>query len=379
MSLPENFCSAPFLQLQTSKDDRCGPCPYTPNIWKIKGNISDKWQSEELENLRKNFLDNKQDPQCTKCWKEEKAGKKSLRIRLSEAKESKNSQKIFDKYISTKKYFAFPKILTLIPGNECNLACPSCNSFFSSKWNSQIKQKNYNGFQKTTDNWNLTDKQYQDIVDNSQNLQKIELFGGEPFLNKQNKKQLIEKLIQKGTSKNIKLYFNTNGTLFDEKYMEELTTKFKFVEIRQSIDGIYDQFEYLRYGAKFDKVCENAEKFSALPNSDFAVICTISNYNLLGIDAIDEFMQKRNWIVYYNVANTPDYLLLHNLPEEVKNYIKLPERFSDIHQYMTMEKCDLNTWKRFVDYTRLLDKNRGLSFKNTFKDLYSLVKKHGFE
>lgn len=379
MSLPENFCSAPFLQLQTSKDDRCGPCPYTPNIWKIKGNISDKWQSEELENLRKNFLDNKQDPQCTKCWKEEKAGKKSLRIRLSEAKESKNSQKIFDKYISTKKYFAFPKILTLIPGNECNLACPSCNSFFSSKWNSQIKQKNYNGFQKTTDNWNLTDEQYQDIVDNSQNLQKIELFGGEPFLNKQNKKQLIEKLIQKGTSKNIKLYFNTNGTLFDEKYMEELTTKFKFVEIRQSIDGIYDQFEYLRYGAKFDKVCENAEKFSALPNSDFAVICTISNYNLLGIDAIDEFMQKRNWIVYYNVANTPDYLLLHNLPEEVKNYIKLPERFSDIHQYMTMEKCDLNTWKRFVDYTRLLDKNRGLSFKNTFKDLYSLVKKHGFE
>ncbi len=379
MSLPENFCSAPFLQLQTSKDDRCGPCPYTPNIWKIKGNISDKWQSKELENLRKNFLDNKQDPQCTKCWKEEKAGKKSLRIRLSEAKESKNSQKIFDKYISTKKYFAFPKILTLIPGNECNLACPSCNSFFSSKWNSQIKQKNYNGFQKTTDNWNLTDKQYQDIVDNSQNLQKIELFGGEPFLNKQNKKQLIEKLIQKGTSKNIKLYFNTNGTLFDEKYMEELTTKFKFVEIRQSIDGIYDQFEYLRYGAKFDKVCENAEKFSALPNSDFAVICTISNYNLLGIDAIDEFMQKRNWIVYYNVANTPDYLLLHNLPEEVKDYIKLPERFSDIHQYMTMEKCDLNTWKRFVDYTRLLDRNRGLSFKTTFKDLYSLVKKHGFE
>ena len=379
MSLPENFCSAPFLQLQTSKDDRCGPCPYTPNIWKIKGNISDKWQSKELENLRKNFLDNKQDPQCTKCWKEEKAGKKSLRIRLSEAKESKNSQKIFDKYISTKKYFAFPKILTLIPGNECNLACPSCNSFFSSKWNSQIKQKNYNGFQKTTDNWNLTDKQYQDIVDNSQNLQKIELFGGEPFLNKQNKKQLIEKLIQKGTSKNIKLYFNTNGTLFDEKYMVELTTKFKFVEIRQSIDGIYDQFEYLRYGAKFDKVCENAEKFSALPNSDFAVICTISNYNLLGIDAIDEFMQKRNWIVYYNVANTPDYLLLHNLPEEVKNYIKLPERFSDIHQYMTMEKCDLNTWKRFVDYTRLLDRNRGLSFKTTFKDLYSLVKKHGFE
>lgn len=379
MALPENFCSAPFLQLQTSKNDECGPCPYTPNIWKIKGNISDKWQSQELENLRKSFLENKQDPQCKRCWKEEKAGKKSLRIKLSESKQSKNSQKIFDKYISSKKYFTYPRVLTLIPGNECNLACPSCSSFYSSKWNSSIKQKSYNEFQDTRANWNLTKENYEDIVNNSGNLQKIEIFGGEPFLNKQNKHQLIEKLIQKGTSKNITLYFNTNGTLFDEKYMDELTNKFKFIEIRQSIDGLYDQFEYLRYGAKFDQVCENARKFSALPNSDFEVICTISNFNVIGINEIDQFMKQNNWSVYYNVASYPDYLLLHNLPEEVKEHIKLPEKFTDIQQYINMEKCDLNSWRRFVNYASVLDKNRGLSFKNTFSNLYSLVKKHGFE
>lgn len=379
MSLPTNFCSAPFIQLQTSKDNSCGPCPYTANLWKIPGNIADKWQSQELENLRKSFLENKQDPQCKRCWKEEKAGKKSLRIRLSEFKQSKNLQKIFDKYISSKKYFTYPKVLTLIPGNECNLACPSCYSGLSSKWNSLIKQKSYNGFQDTTTNWNLTKENYEDIVNNSGNLQKIELFGGEPFLNKQNKHQLIEKLIQKGTSKNITLYFNTNGTLFDEKYMDELTSKFKFIEIRQSIDGIYDQFEYLRYGAKFDQVCENARKFSALPNSDFEVICTISNFNVISINEIDQFMKQNDWFVYYNVADTPDYLLLHNLPEEVKEHIKLPEKFTDIQQYINMEKCDLNNWRRFVNYTSVLDKNRGSSFKNTFSDLYSLVKKHGFE
>ena len=55
MPLPENFCSAPFLQLQTSNNDQCGPCPYTANIWKVKGNISDKWQSADLENLRQRF------------------------------------------------------------------------------------------------------------------------------------------------------------------------------------------------------------------------------------------------------------------------------------------------------------------------------------
>jgi hypothetical protein len=90
-------------------------------------------------------------------------------------------------------------------------------------------------------------------------------------------------------------------------------------------------------------------------------------------------MKQNDWSVYYNVADTPDYLLLHNLPEEVKEHIKLPEKFTDIQQYINMEKCDLNNWRRFVNYTSVLDKNRGSSFKNTFSNLYSLVKKHGFE
>ena len=379
MPLPENFCSAPFLQLQASKEDKCGPCPYTANILKVKGNISDKWQSEDLENLRQSFLDNKQDSRCSRCWKEEKAGKKSLRIRLSRFKETKNAQKIFEKYINTKKYLNYPKILTLIPGNECNLACPSCSSFFSSKWNSLIKQQSYMEFQDATNNWNLTKQNYLDIVKNSQNLQKIELFGGEPFLNKQNKKQLIEPLMKKGTSKNIKLYFNTNGTIFDEKYMNELVNNFKFVEIRQSMDGINDQFEYLRYGAKFKQVCINAKKFQALPNTDFEIICTVSIFNILGIEEQDTFMKKNDWSVYYNIANGPNHLLLHNIPEEAKKHIKLPQKFKDIQQYINLEKCDLNSWRRFVQYTRVLDKNRGLSFKKTFSDLYNIVKKHGFE
>ena len=69
MSLPENFCSAPFIQLQTSKDNRCGPCPYTANLWQVQGTVADKWKSKELENLRTSFLENKQDTQCKRAWR----------------------------------------------------------------------------------------------------------------------------------------------------------------------------------------------------------------------------------------------------------------------------------------------------------------------
>jgi len=299
-------------------------------------------------------------------------------LRLSEHKGSKNTKKIFEKYIETKKYFEYPRVLTLIPGNECNLACPSCSGGFSSKWNSLIDNGDYK-LQKIKTNWNMSASDYQDIVDNSEKLQKIELFGGEPFLNKRNRTLLIDKLIEKGTSKKITLYFNTNGTLFDDKYMEHITNNFKFVEIRLSMDGLYKQFEYLRYGADFEKVCINAKKFKALPNTDFEIICTVSIFNVLSLDDIDNFCKEQNWSVYYNIANGPSYLLLHNLPELAKKHVKLRAVFADIEKYTTMAQCNQNDWEQFIQYTKELNQNRGLSFKNTFPELHNVVKKHGYE
>ena len=378
MSLQKTFCSAPFVQLQISKDNTCGPCPYTPNLWNIKGTIQEKWRAKEIEDLRQNFIDGKKDPQCNKCWREEDAGKKSLRMVLSEFKGSKNSHKIFESLIKSKKYLEYPRVLTLIPGNECNLACPSCNGFLSSKWNSLVDNGDYK-FHSLRKNWNLKDHEYQDIVDNSEKLQRIQLFGGEPFLNKKNQKLLIEKLIEKGTAKNITVYFNTNGTIFDPKYLELITSNFKFVEMRLSADGIGKQFEYLRYGAQWDKVCKNAEKFKALPNSDFEVNVTVSIFNLLSLDHIDKFMSEREWPVSYNLVKQPSRLLLHNIPNDCKKHINLGIKFKDIERYTKENQCDQDSWLEFVRYTNDLDKNRGLSFKNTFPELYDVVKNHGYE
>jgi len=378
MPLPNNFCVAPFIQLQTSKDT-CGPCPYQPNMWNVKGDIKDKWNSKELGNLRNSFLNNQKDTQCNRCWKEEDAGKESLRLRLRKFRGSANTDKAFEKFIELEQYKKYPRILTLIPGNECNLACASCSGTYSSKWNSLTSADSYGTFQKTMGNWNLSDEQYKDIVDNSTSLQKIELFGGEPFLNKKNKLKLIQKLVDKGTAKDIVLYFNTNGTVYDPSYMEYLSNNFKYIEIRQSIDGLHKEFEYLRYGANFDDVIKNAEKFASLPNCNFEVICTVSIFNVLTLVEFDEFMFRKQWSVFYNIASWPDYLFLHNLPEQVKSKIKLPYKFRDIEKYINLESCETNSWKGFVEYTKILDKNRNLSFKNTFPALYELVKKHGYE
>ena len=68
-----------------------------------------------------------------------------------------------------------------------------------------------------------------------------------------------------------------------------------------------------------------------------------------------------------------------DIPENVKKYIKLSEKFIYIEKYTNLHVCDENAWKHFVEYTKELDKNRGLSFKNTFPRLYQAVKKYGYE
>jgi len=378
--ISKNFCIAPFLQLQTSTDKKSGPCPHTANVWNSEGTLKQQWQSLELQKLRTSFLANKKDPTCHRCWKEEASGKKSLRLRLQEFRGSDNlPQKVFKKFVAKKKYINFPSILTLIPGNECNLACVSCGGNFSSKWNSLAHLDNYAPFHRVEKNYNLTDERYEEIVNNSQYLTKIELFGGEPFLNKRNRTLLLDKIMYKGTSKKIKLYFNTNGTIFDQQYMQRLTNNFRFVEIRQSIDGIGKEFEYIRYGAKFDQIMKNAEKFSKFHNTDFEIICTITLFNLVSLPKIDKVMKERGWSIFYNIAGGPGHVSINNFPETVKEKISLPQKFNDIQKYINQTPCDEQQWNRFVEYTRILDKNRGLCFKTTFPELYELVKKHGFE
>lgn len=385
----DNFCIAPFIQLQISKNGETGPCPYTANVWDLNKHktIKEKWNSTELENFRSDFLSNKQNPVCKRCWRDEDNGKKSLRQRLNNFGIKNNNdsrainlkKNVFQRYISQASYKKYPKILTLIPGNECNLSCVTCGPSFSSKWNSELKKFSKNNIIDTKKNWNLSDEDYKDIVENSQYLQKIELFGGEPFYNKKNRQLLIEKIIDKGTSKNINLYFNTNGTHYDETYMSFLAKNFKKIEIRVSIDGINEQFEYMRYGAKYKNVIENAKKFSALENSDFEVICTVSSYNFLYLDEYDAEFQKYNWSVFYNIVMSPARIMLFNIPDIVKKDIKLSPKFKDIENHINGQNYDIKAWEEFVDYTKLIDQNRGLDMGKIFPKFYQLVKKHGFE
>ena len=82
--LPKNFCIAPFTQITTHPNGSFSPCPYLGGtVWSQQyPTITERFQGQDLENLRLQFLSNQQSPVCERCWHEERNNKKSLRLRL---------------------------------------------------------------------------------------------------------------------------------------------------------------------------------------------------------------------------------------------------------------------------------------------------------
>jgi hypothetical protein len=71
--------------------------------------------------------------------------------------------------------------------------------------------------------------------------------------------------------------------------------------------------------------------------------------------------------------------MLFNIPDIIKKDIKLSAKFKDIENHINSQNCNTTAWKEFVDYTKLIDQNRGLNMAKIFPKFYQLVKKHGFE
>ena len=104
----------------------------------------------------------------------------------------------------------------------------------------------------------------------------------------------------------------TNGTHWNEKFVEQLKS-LTDLDIRISLDDIYERNNYQREGSNFDVIEKNFIKFSTNFYGKIMFNCTMNWYNIYHID---EFLQ------YADDFNTP--ILIAHLFEGVKfiNQIK---------------------------------------------------------
>jgi hypothetical protein len=138
--------------------------------------------------------------------------------------------------------------------------------------------------------------------------------------------------------------FTTNGTTYNKK-IENYLNKFSNVIIQLSIDGIGEEYEYLRYGNDFstlEKVCDEFYNLTKYPNFLIGSHYTLSWINCLNFAKFFNWAQTRYplWKIYVSKLDEPNQYSINILSLEMKTKIYnqvLSEINAPVNEYY--EQC----------------------------------------
>lgn len=216
---------------------------------------ADKFYNDSYRKLNIKLLNKGQKVEvCKSCWKHEDVGYPSMRTRLNELNFHDQSKKL--------------KYLELNTGNTCNIQCIMCNPSDSlttkkyydyvnsthpgimSKYSQKLRFAKFRGLRKS-DIDNINWEQFKD-------LEYLKSTGGETFYTKEYW-YFLEKLIEKGMSKNITLMVVTNNTVELDKNKLNIYKQFNRIKVYSSLDGIGSLCDTIRAGSKWEDVEQNVK------------------------------------------------------------------------------------------------------------------------
>jgi len=321
-----HICSIPYQELHHDLN-QISPC-----CWYDTSNTVDS-----VAEIKKNIESGQVDKNCHLCHKQESNQQFSGRQRA--LKQFPPEQ--LDNFLENKKIKFFYTFFMF--GNKCNMACRMCSSDISSLYNSIWNNKK--NIPKTvradTDYWNTIKSEIRTKVDLYEEFRLV-IMGGEGTIQEE-LYTLTDWLQEENLCNKIILQIGTNGSVFSEDKFTSWCNTFKRVAVAISVDSTHDDnFLYVRYPVKFEKIHENLQKFKSLAetksNFDLHITPTfyINNIAYLKefLDYFEEFeISGRAARIYDNTLFRPDDLALAALPTVVKE--KLAVQVQDLlnHDY----------------------------------------------
>jgi radical SAM protein with 4Fe4S-binding SPASM domain len=406
--LPDNFCSVAWLQIHSEPDGDVSPCCYY-DLQKPMGN----WGKQELINiynsdnwnqLRKEFLNGERPSGCKKCWKEEDSNVVSMRQRFNE-KYAKDTPTDFISETNSDGSVKNVKLGTidLTFNNLCNFSCRSCGPYLSTSWYSDsIKLNGPNSklsgvIDATVAQHRQSDLEY--LIDGIAEDGEIHFSGGEPLMQKEHY-DILNLLLAKNKTK-VRIRYNTNLSTYGlgKQNVFDLLEKFDNVYILGSIDAIGEQGEYIRKGFDWKVALEwldTAKK--RLPNSGIGISTVYSIMNCYA--AIDlckyvfENQLAKNGGYHLNMVHSPVYYRTCLLPKHMKEDVteKINELLAwieandELVRISDPSKLVIGHWKNAINFMNSTDESNNLykffhvnnkldtirdeSFEKVFPELY---------
>lgn len=257
--------------------------------------------------------------------------------------------------------------------NLCNLACVYCGPEYSSRWANEL---NIHAGQPTPEQ-QANFKQY--IFDHAATLKHVYLAGGEPLLMKENL-ELLQKI-----NPDVTLRINTNLTKTDTKVFETICG-FKNVHWTVSVETLTDEFEYIRYGHKWQDFLDNLQIIKQLDHKiSFNMIWFLLNYDSV-FDCVDYLkdlgFHNNSFII--GALLGPEYLNIRHLPESVLQLLKdkLQLKISEQPGYLLEDSYQNMLYHLNQPFEKdlagsfnqlgIMDQRRNLDSSKIFTELYKL-------
>jgi len=367
----KHFCPIPWTGFQYNSNGDVLNCIRSQ---RPIGNLKDKNIFQILGDnteTKQNMMRDQEGLGCSVCYDLEK-GKKGYDIisdRIFYLRELKDVP--LDTYDS-EDTFDLRKI-DMRWTNSCNHACVYCGPEYSTMWEHELKIKVVSPPEDRVDQL----RRY--VYRKASELKHVYLAGGEPLLMKDNV-HLLDVLQRENPDVNIRV--NTNLSKTGTPVFDKLC-EFKNVHWTISVETLEEEFEYIRYGGKWEDFLDNLNNINSNHKLSFNMLWFVLNHRSV-FDCID-FMKDRG---YHNNSFIvgpilgPDWLDVRNLPEDRLDDLRiaLQSRIDEEPGYL-LEESYRNMMRHLRQpfnkdlgrsFAKLneLDQRRGLDSRKLFPEVY---------
>lgn len=340
--------------------------------------------------------------ECNRCKTEEETGGISERVRpiLNQDLDTLEKLKASSKY----KWYE----ISILVSNLCNLSCRSCEPFSSSTYAKITLNSEYDSLTKdiTSDSrlWEIITETIESKV-NEYEIIYIHFMGGETLLHNGNLK-IVNWLFDKKLQHKVGIRITTSINVPIKKQLAEKLGYFYSVEFILSIDGANENYHYIRWPAKFEKVIDNLNQLvqyskDAEKPFNFYLCPVISLNNVLYLDEYFDFWygwQKTHNINLFfmqtNLLPRTNHLDLQALPRVYRHHIirlfenllehKIIKTYqANMYQAINFINSAINElqnydddfvlWKKFLTHTAEFDVRTKTDFKHYNQKLYDIL------
>ena len=263
---------------------------------------------------------------------------------------------------------------------DCNAACIICNEQSSSLWEKENLKLN-NKKIKINKDTTVVDKAIDQII-NTVSLKKlkyVKFFGGEPLFTDTHLK-FIKHI---PCPEQVTLHYTTNGSIYPNDEVLAAWKKFKVVIFAASLDGIHEQFDYVRWPLPWSKVSKNLIRLKEnkdIWNLMFRVEFTANLLNTYYFDRLENWIKNN---LDTNSSGDKTEINIHQCWGGVWDLEKMPQNIRElvlkkypvnhiIHKLVAdlAPQSSLNSWQEFVD---TWDTRRNNSWQQAFPDLVQYI------